>query len=137
MTQTETDALREELLRFQTEQEQIRRVLGQVGGSRSARRDRTVTIVFIVAISALFVVDMCRHVLGFTVPLPRLFSLQLGVLLVSLKIVWMMRNQSRVEHFQFWMLNSIEFRLTSLTKTIQSIEDRLGEEEREGMKSNL
>ncbi len=103
----------------------------------SARRDRTVTIVFIVAISALFVVDMCRHVLRFTVPLPRLFSLQLGVLLVSLKIVWMMRNQSRVEHFQFWMLNSIEFRPTSLTKTIQGIEDRLGEEEREGMKSNV
>jgi hypothetical protein len=50
--------------------------------------------------------------------IPTLLSLELGVLLVSLKIVWMIHKQSRVEHFQFWILHSIEFRLNELSRKL-------------------
>ena len=56
-------------------------------------------------------------------PLPPLFSIELGVLLVSVKIIWMIHKQGRVEHFQFWILNSIEFRLNEITKSVRRLED--------------
>jgi hypothetical protein len=46
-------------------------------------------------------------------------------LMVSLKIIWMMHKQSKVEHFQFWILNSIDFRLNDISKEIRQLRDRL------------
>ena len=35
----------------------------------------------------------------------------------------MIHKQSKVEHFQFWILSSIEFRLTELAKDVRSLKD--------------
>lgn len=125
MPNAETDSLREELEHFRKEKDKIRKVVGQVGGVTSARRDKAVTISFAVAMVVIFMLDVLRHVMGINVPLPPLFSLEVGVLLVSIKIIWMIHKQTRVEHFQFWILNSIEFRLNDVAKRIKQIEDRL------------
>ncbi len=121
----ETAALAEELRHYRAEKEKIRRVVGQVGGARSAKTERVLTIVFIVVMVTLFVLDVMRHVLHLPTPLPPLFSLEIGVLLVSVKIIWMIQKQSKVEHFQFWILNSIEFRLNNLSKQISDLNERL------------
>jgi hypothetical protein len=39
--------------------------------------------------------------------------------------VWMISKQTKVEHFQFWILNSIEFQINLMSKKIRDIEDRL------------
>ena len=124
MTPTDTAALEEELEQFRTEKEKIRALVGQIGGVDSNRRDRIVNVVFLAAIAFLLLTDILRHVLGVEMPLPPLFSIELGVLLVSVKIIWMIHKQGRVEHFQFWILNSIEFRLNEITKSIRRLEDR-------------
>jgi hypothetical protein len=121
----ETAALAEELRHFKAEKEKIRKLVGQVGGARSAKTEKIVTIVFIVVMVALFLLDVMRHVLHIPTPLPPLFSLEIGVLLVSVKIIWMIQKQSKVEHFQFWILNSIEFRLNALSKQIHEINKRI------------
>ncbi len=54
-----------------------------------------------------------------------MISIELGMVLVSLKILWMIRKQARVEHFQFWILHSIEFRLNSLAKNIREMDEKL------------
>ena len=41
---------------------------------------------------------------------------------MSIKIIWMVHNQTRVEHFQFWMLNAIEFRINELARDLRNIE---------------
>ena len=123
MTATDTTALQEELEQFRKEKEKIRAVVGQIGGVNSNRRDRVVNVVFLSAIAFLFLVDVFRHMLGIEMPLPPLFSIELGVLLVSVKIIWMIHKQARVEHFQFWILNSIEFRLNEITKSVGRLED--------------
>jgi len=123
MTPTNTAALEEELEQFRTEKEKIRALVGQIGGVASNRRDRVVNVVFLIAISFLLLTDILRHVLGVEMPLPPLFSIELGVLLVSVKIIWMIHRQGRVEHFQFWILNSIEFRLNEITKSVRRLED--------------
>lgn len=122
---TDTSALREELEQFRQEKEKIRKLVGQVGGKGSAKRDRLINLVFLVLLVLLFALDILRHYVHWTIPLPPLVSLEIGVLMVSLKIIWMIHKQSKVEHFQFWILNSLEFRLNEISKRLRSIEEKL------------
>ncbi|MCK4510594.1 hypothetical protein KAW64_02595 [bacterium] len=123
MTPTDTAVLQEELEQFRQEKEKIRALVGQIGGIASSKRDRVLNVVFLAAIVFLLLADILRHLLGVDMPLPPLFSIELGVLLVSVKIIWMIHKQARVEHFQFWILNSIEFRLNEITKSVRRLED--------------
>ena len=99
MADIDTTSLEEELEQFKREKEHIRSVIGQIGGVGATRRDQIINIVFIAAISLLFILDMLRHILHLPIPLPSLFSLEVGILLVSVKIVWMIHKQTKVEHF--------------------------------------
>ncbi len=125
MTDSESMPLQEDLESFQREKEKIRNFVGRIGGARSAGFDKVVNVVFICAIAALFILDILRYTFRLPIPLPPLFSLELGMLLVSIKIIWMIYKQMKVEHFQFWILNSIEFRLNDLSKQIRQIQEKL------------
>ena len=122
----ETEFLREELSHYSSEKERIRSVIGQIGGTARKRGlDRTVSIVFLVAVVVLFALALIRDVFNLTViPIPDMLSLELALLLVSLKIVWMIRSQTKVDHFQFWMLTSIEFQINRISQRIQRIEGK-------------
>jgi hypothetical protein len=126
MVGRDTHSLEEEVEQFRQEKEKIRELVGRIGGTASSKRDRGINLAFITAIAALFILDALRHLLGWSIPLPPIFSIELGVLLVSVKIVWMIHKQTRVEHFQFWILNSIEFRLNDVAKRMRELERRLG-----------
>jgi hypothetical protein len=123
----ETTLLKKELEQYKSEKEQIKRIIGQIGGNNSSKHDIAINVIFIASIAALFLVDILRHVFGFNIPLTTTISIELGVLLVSLKIIWMMHKQIKVEHFQFWILNSIEFRLNDVSKRMSKIEKMLKE----------
>ncbi len=125
MTESDTTVLQEELEHFQQEKERVRNIVGAIGGKASGKRDGIINVVFIIVIAVLFILDILRHLLGFHVPLPAMFSLELAVLLVSIKIIWMIHKQSKVEHFQFWILSSIEFRLNDLAKQMRKLESQL------------
>lgn len=120
-------SLAEELEEFQAEKERLRAVIGSIGGRGAAKREKILTWCFAVAVLLLFAGDLLRHLLHIAVPLPPLFSIEVGVLLVSIKIILMMRSQAKVEHFQFWILNSIEFRLNKMARQVRSIEKSLTE----------
>ncbi|MFA7257867.1 MAG: hypothetical protein WC047_09875 [Kiritimatiellales bacterium] len=126
-TQTDHAVLLEELEQFRKEKERIRMLVGQIGGKHSQRRDHLINIGFIVAMVFLFCLDLLRHLFHIDVPLPQMFSVELAVLLVSIKIIWMIHKGTKVEHFQFWVLNSIEFRLNDVAKHIREIEKKLSE----------
>ena len=123
MTQPNTETLKEELEHFRLEKEKVRKLVGQIGGKASLKRDRTLNVLFILAIATLLILDFMRHLMGLSVPLPPLFSIELGVLLVSIKIIWMIHRSMKVEHFQFWILSSIEFRLNDLAKRMRKTDD--------------
>jgi hypothetical protein len=125
MEERDTQSLEEELEQFKREKEKIRQLVGRIGGAGSNRRDMVVNIVFIAAIATLLVADGLRHIAGWNIPGSPVFSIELGVLMVSAKIIWMIHKQSKVEHFQFWILNSIEFRLNDVAKRMKELEKRL------------
>ncbi len=118
------EALIEEIENFRKEKERIRHLVGQIGGAQSEKRNRTVNIIFIAAMGVLFVFDLLRHIFKVEIPLPQLFSIELAVLLVSVKIIWMIHRGDKVEHFQFWVLNSIEFRLNDISRHLREIDKR-------------
>ena len=124
----ETDLLKEELEHYRTEKENVRRIIGQIGGKASTRADKPVNIAFILLVFSLFAFDLIRHFVGIELTsVPERIFLELAVLLVSVKIIWMIHKQAKVEHFQFWILNSIEFRLNEITKSVRRLEDQLDE----------
>jgi hypothetical protein len=125
MDTVEEQALRAELEQFKKEKEQIRAIIGRIGGVGSVRRDRIINSIFIIVIVLLFAIDMFRHLMGFPVPFPPLFSLELGILLISIKIIWMIHKNTKVDHFQFWIMSSIEFRINDLAKKVNRIEERI------------
>ena len=114
--------LKAELDQFKKEKEKIRNLMGQIGGKNTEKRDKLINHTFIVLILTLFLGDVSRHFLHIEIPLPPLFSLEIGILLVSIKIIWMMHKSTKVEHFQFWILNSIEFRLNDVAKQVRQLE---------------
>jgi hypothetical protein len=122
----ETEILRQELEHYKNEKERIRKILGQIGGKTQKRRDQFINILFLVLVFGLFTIDILREKFQLSlINLPSIISIELAVLLVSLKIIWMISRQSKVEHFQFWILNSIEFQLNLLSKKVKEIDEKM------------
>jgi len=121
MTDTDTERLKKELEDFQKEKEKIRQLVGQIGGKNLAKRDRIMNIAFISLISVVFLLDILAHLANIPIPLPPLLLIDLGVLLVSVKIIWMIHRQSKVEHFQFWILSAMEWRLNEIITELKEL----------------
>ena len=121
LAQAEIESLEKELIAFREEKEKIRGIIGQIGGAQSKRTDRILNILFIIVLMGLITVDITRHFVGALAWIPSLFSLEIGVMLVSLKIIWMIHKQAKVEHFQFWILNAIEFRLNEISNKVNEL----------------
>lgn len=114
---------REDILReiqeYNQEREQIKSMLGNVGGERYSKTDRVINIIFILLIVGFIILEITTDFL------PPYISLEIGVLLVSIKIIWMIHSQHKFNHFQFWILNSLEFRMNNMYSRIKKIERML------------
>jgi hypothetical protein len=113
--------LLEELQQFKAEKEKIRDLVGQIGSKASTRAEAVINIVFVLAVLGLFAFDVIRHIYHVAEGVPPMLSLSLGVFLVSIKIVWMIHRQSKIDHFQFWILNSIEYRLNDVSSRVRDM----------------
>lgn len=119
----ELETLRAELEHYRRERDKLRDLMGQIGGQSGARRHMVVNGVFLVVVVGFFAFDLVRHYTGWNPGgLPPLVLLEVAVLLVSVKIIWMIHVQTRVNHFQFWILNSIEFRLNNLSRRLDHLD---------------
>ena len=116
------EELMDELVEFEREREQLKEILGRIGGRSFSKRDNWVNIAFLVVILTLFVLELTTHIM------PMRISLELGVLMVSIKIVFMIHSQQKVNHFQFWILNSIEYRMNQMSKKMNALERRLNDD---------
>ena len=127
--------LKAELDQFKKEKEKIRQLMGQIGGKHQAKHDLWMNWIFIIAIALLAINDILHHIIGMHTLISVDFSLGIAILLVSIKIIWMMHKSTKVEHFQFWILNSIEFRLNDVAKQLRHLEktvEKYHAEEEEG-----
>ena len=115
------NTLKEEIEEYNKEKDRIKFVIGKIGGKRYSKTDTAVNIIFFVTIAILFVLEVTFHLI------PAFLSLEIGVLLISIKIIWMIHSQQKTNHFQFWILNSIEFRMNEMYKRLKEMEKSLRE----------
>jgi hypothetical protein len=115
--------MREELEHYWQEKEKVRQLVGQIGGKQNARSHLVLNIVFLVVVGLLFLFDLVRHIFDIRITgFPALLSIEIAILLVSLKIIWMIHTKTKVDHFQFWVLNSIEFQMNNMARRVRKIE---------------
>ena len=126
LAEAELEVLQAELEQFRAEKEKIRDVIGQIGGQANHSRERLINIVFLSLVGALFVFDVIVHAAGWEIPgLSPAFLLSVAVLMVSVKIIWMIHRQAKIDHFQFWILNSIDFQISMISRRLGVLETKL------------
>lgn len=101
---------------FNREKEEIKALIGNIGGKSYSHRDNIINFGFLAIIITLFTLEITTHWL------PEFISLEISVLLVSIKIVWMIHSQHKYNHFIFWILNTIEYRINDVGKRVQKVE---------------
>jgi hypothetical protein len=127
------EMLLQELERYRIEKDRIRGVLGQIGGVSNLGKDRLINILFLAVVVLLFVFDLVREFLNLELGgFPHFLSTQLALFLISLKIVWMIHRQTRVDHFQFWILHSIEFQINLIAQRLRELEKGAPRQEARG-----
>lgn len=111
--------LARELEEFKKEKERVKQLLGSLGGSMTHRKEQMVNALFLIVVLTFFTLEVTTHFL------PPFVSLEIGLLFLSIKIVWMMYSAHKVNHFQFWILNSIEYRVNQIDKKVREMEKKL------------
>jgi hypothetical protein len=114
--QDELRDLREELEHFQQEKERVRAIIGKIGGVPKFRT-KLINFIFIVVIAVSVVVSI------FSGPKLRLLMIELATITLSIKIIYLIHCQMRVNHFEFWILSSLEWRLTEMMKHIKKLKE--------------
>jgi hypothetical protein len=110
-------ALAEAIEDFRREKERIRAIVGRIGGMPTFR-GKVFNILFGIVIAACFGVSIATH--GRLV-LP---MIELGVVLISLKIMYLLHTNTKQMHFMFWILSSIEWRLNEVIKGLEKHENK-------------
>ena len=103
-----------EINEYLEEKERIRKILGRIGGTPT-RKEKAINTVFLVLVGLSFGVAMI-------VQDPKNLPLEVAILLVSLKLIFVVTQNARLNHSQFWMLSTIEWRLNEIAKRLSRME---------------
>ncbi len=112
--ENEIDDLKKELEHFEQEKERVRAIIGQIGGMPKFRT-KLFNVIFIAIIVGSVVVSI---IAGEKL---RLLMVELATVTLSVKIIYLIHCQMRINHFKFWILSSIEWRLTEMRKEIRQL----------------
>jgi hypothetical protein len=118
---------RSELEEFVREKEKIRHIVGQIGGKPSTISKIMTILIFLFILATL----VAAPFLPSQLELP---AVELGIVLLSIKLFFFLHNEAKVTHFQFWMLSSLEWRMNDISKRLVTIEKNiqiLAEEKKE------
>lgn len=110
----EMDELKHEIEMFMKEKERVRSILGRIGGVPQ-KSEKIVNSIFLailigsIAFSILYGGEL------------RMLMVEFAVFLLSVKIIYLIHNQAKVNHFQLWILSSIEWRMNESSKKINQM----------------
>lgn len=113
-TKDEISDLKQALENFEQEKERVRAIIGSIGGVPKFRTKLT-NILFIVVIILAGTVSI------FADEKLRLLMIELTTIMLSVKIIYMIHIQTRVNHFKFWILSAIEWRINEMMIQIKQL----------------
>ena len=113
-TREKEQELEAELRSFEKDRDNIRRIVGRLGGLPTGKA-RIVNVIFIILVLAAFAGSI---VWGGRM---RFFMIEVGIFLLSIKLIYFLESYMRLNHFQFWILSSLEWRLDKIDKKLKEM----------------
>jgi hypothetical protein len=110
----EISDLKQELEHFQQERERVRAIIGKIGGVPKFRA-KLINAIFIIIVTASIVVSVIG---GDRI---RLLMIEIVMITLSFKIIYLIHSQMRMNHFQFWILSSLEWRINEVMRHIKQL----------------
>jgi hypothetical protein len=110
----EISDLKQALENFEREKERVRAIIGSIGGVPKFRT-KLANVLFIVVIIVAGTVSI------FSDEKLRLLMIELTTVMLSVKIIYMIHVQTRVNHFKFWILSAIEWRINEMMIQIKQL----------------
>lgn len=110
----EISDLKQALENFQQEKERVRLIIGKIGGVPSFH-SKLANAVFVAVIIAAGVTSI------FSDEKLRLLMVELTTVMLSMKIIYMIHIEMRVNHFKFWILSTIEWRINEMMAEIKQL----------------
>ncbi len=112
MIEEEISDLKEEIEHFKREKERVRGIVGSIGGMPTFNTKLFNTIFLITVVVLLIISFMVEGKL-------HLIMSDLAIFAISLKIMLLMHNEARVNHFELWVLTSLEWKLNEISKQLK------------------
>ncbi|MFH1715971.1 MAG: hypothetical protein ABIF19_01350 [Planctomycetota bacterium] len=106
--------LKQALASFEQEKERVRAIIGGIGGVPSFHT-KLINAVFVAIILVAGVISIIAGDKW------RLLLIELTTIMLSVKIIYMMHVQMRVNHFKFWILSAIEWRINEMMVQIKQL----------------
>jgi ABC-type multidrug transport system fused ATPase/permease subunit len=113
-TEDEISDLKQAMEHFEQEKERVRAIIGKIGGVPKFRT-KLINALFIVIIIVAGVISV------FSGDKLRLLMIELTTVMLSVKIIYMIHIQMRVNHFKFWILSAIEWRINEMTVQLKQL----------------
>jgi hypothetical protein len=113
-TKDEISDLKQALENFEQEKERVRAIIGSIGGVPKFRT-KLINVLFIAVIIVAGAVSI------FSDEKLRLLMIELTTVMLSVKIIYMIHVQMRVNHFKFWILSAIEWRINEMMVQIKQL----------------
>ena len=114
-TNDEISDLKQALENFEQEKERVRAILGKIGGVPQFRT-KLINILFIAIIIIAGAISI------FSEEKLRLLMVELTTVMLSVKIIYMIHVQTKVNHFKFWILSAIEWRINEMMTQLKKLE---------------
>ncbi len=111
-TKDEVNDLKNMLENFEKEKERVRAIIGKIGGVPSFNT-KLINVVFVVIIVVAGAISI------FSGEGMKLLMIELTTVMLSVKIIYMIHVQMRVNHFKFWILSAIEWRISEMMNEIK------------------
>jgi len=105
---------KQSLEHFEQEKECVRAIIGSIGGVPEFR-SKLINVLFIV------IIIVAGGISVFSGDKLRLLMIELTMVMLSVKIIYMIHIQMRVNHFKFWILSAIEWRINEMTVQLKQL----------------
>lgn len=114
MNEENYEELKIQLKEYKQEKEQFRKLVGQIGGKKDSRYHKISDQVLLISVLLVFIIGLVFKNIS-----PYL-TILLGIFFICVKILWMIHDQQKINHFQFWVLSTIEFKVNELERKLRN-----------------
>lgn len=104
------EELKKELEDFYQKKQKLRKLV-----EKQAKKEMLFNVTFLIVVLGFFILGaILKHI-------DATLSLEIAILLVSVKMVWMIYEQQKANHFFFWILSTLEHEVNQLHVTIHTL----------------